>query len=373
MSPVFLVNGCSADRSGRLVDTEAPDSLRSPLAVARPEWEVREWEVEDMAGPGGRITALAFRAGGGLVVMLQDSPRTIWEFMFQLPAYPSIQALSDEWPQRHPAPAIGFPTEVVGVTADGAAWFLDSETGRVTSQNVAGYRATITQLGHYGFVRRACALGERAIAFLDDARPGWVFIQRIEPPADEWTLRFPREVLDNPHVDWTDLRFGGSLEGPCVLWTPRMSTVVVVSDSETHALGPFIEPPRAESWYANLTRRVTRSSRVLTALDATSFPGGVAILFGGRTAHAGSLVDFYDRSGKYIETMLLVRRALRVAASRYRLFVLSQHQDSVWLASYVLPAAVSPRTAPRETKVRVPPPPYARRGERGASERTGRR
>lgn len=161
-------------------------------------------------------------------------------------------------------------------------------------------------------------------------------------------MSFPAGYVDGRSVKWQDLRFGGSLGGACVLWASRMRSVVVVADTAVRPLGPYIEPVSTDSWYQRLWDRLTRSASVYT-LDATSFPGGVALLFSGRSAGAGRMVDLYSDSGAYLQTMVLPRSALRVAGNRERLYVLSQHRDSILLASYILPWSLRSRMPPVDT------------------------
>jgi hypothetical protein len=268
-------------------------------------------------------------------------------------------------------PPIGIPSDIVGVSSQGLTWFLDPERGRVTGQDVGGNRVVIADLRVRGTVRTACALGEHAIAFLDAARPGQVFVHDLTEPFTTRTMSFPAGFVDEHSVRWTDLRFGGSPEGPCVLWAPHMHSVIVVSDSSVQPLGPFVEPLSATerdeqergAWHRWLTYWFTRAAPPpVGALDATSVPGGVAVLFAGRTPYAGRLVDFYTETGQFLETMRLPFRARRIAGTRHRLLVLSARGDSVYVASYILPAKVRLLPTADEPPV-IPPLDPVSRGE----------
>jgi hypothetical protein len=305
------------------------------------EWEVRERRVERLIPVGQHLRPLAFRSGGGVTTLLQDSPLAMHQFMFDTPKYPAGGLAALNRKQIGDTPGLGVPSDVIGVTREGVSLYLDRETGRVTSQTVSIRRSIVVRLDDRDTVQSGCALGERAVAFIEEARPGTVLFRSIGEPSTAWTLPFPPGYTDGLEAKWSELRFGGAADGPCVLWAPRMRTVMIVSDSAVQPLGPFIEPVEPEAWYHHVWRWMTRAPAPVYTLDATGFPGGVAVLFAGRTDGSGRMVDLYAANGAYLETMVLPRPALRVAGNWARLFVLSEHRDTVLLASYMLPSAVS--------------------------------
>jgi hypothetical protein len=305
--------------------------------VVPPEWEVRQPRLEQLLDADDNLRTVAFRASDALIALLQRDPAATWLFMVRTPSYPAGGVI-----QSQPGlggPSIGRPTDIAGVTPEGLAWYLDSRTGRVTSQDVGGQRTGITNVGTRGTVRRACRLTDSTIAYLDDARPARAFIQATGLPFVSHELALPNRLAAGKR-DWGTLRFGGSPDAPCVAWAPSLASVLVLTDSGVRVLGSFVEPPVRESTAARVARWFTRSPPVPNALDVTSFPGGVAVLHGGRSAFAGRLVDLYRLTGEYVETIRLPRLGIRVAGSRYRLFVLSKEARRVYLASYVLPAGM---------------------------------
>jgi hypothetical protein len=325
--------------------------------MATPEWETREARVERWVPHGAHIVPLAFRSGGGLTALLQDSPRATFEFTFSNPAWPLGGVLTQD--TLSDTPNLGLPSDIVGVTRDGVPWYLDRQTGRVVSETISSRRELIATLDTVGTVRSACALGGRAIAYVTAQDSAELFVRDLATGSTN-VVAFPPPYAGRWSVRWSDVRFGGSLNGQCVLWSSRMSTAMLVSDSAVRLLGPFVEPVRPEAWYRRLARWITRVGPPVYALDATSFPGGIAVLFGGHTAGAGRMVDLYSDSGAYLETMVLPRPALRVAGNDARLFVLSESLDSILLASYILPAAVRSRAQPTDTEttkidIRLPP------------------
>lgn len=236
-------------------------------------------------------------------------------------------------------PPLGAASDVIGITPDGVTWYLDSASGRVVSHNVGSTTAIEATLDTLGAPRAGCVLEGKSIAFIDNAHPETVFVKPLSPASRARALAIPRGYVDGGAVKWRDVHFGGSLGGPCVMWAPRMRSVLIVSDSAVRSLGPFIEPVVHEPWYRSIWYWMTRTTPVYTR-DATSYPGGVAVLFAGHTAGADRMIDLYADSGTYLQTLVLPRRALRVAGNGERIYVLSQRLDSILLSSYILPWSI---------------------------------
>ena len=337
------------------VSAVAQGRASGPLARA-------EWQREITHRTGSPFRPIAFRAGGGIASLLQGPPLRHWMAFLADSGYIGAGGPAEPHVVRELF-GLGTPTDIVAVAANGYSWYLDPARGRVVGENVGGEQITVASLGVRGTVRTACGLGERAVAFLDTARPGRVYVRELAPPYETRDLPFPDGLLGH-RVRWPDLRFGGSPEGPCVLFAPTMRGVVVVSDSSARAIAPFVEPlSRADAlyargtWYAPLAGLIAWRERAVGALDATSVPAGVAVLFEGRTPAAGRLVDFYSDSGTYQESLRLPQRARRIAATPHRLIVLSAPYDRTYIASYVLPARIRRRAAAAEPDVIAPPGP----------------
>jgi hypothetical protein len=345
--------GCSAaaDAGSGGADTSAVAEVRARSAIATPEWER---EITDRTGYP--IEPVAFRAGGGIASLLHGRPLMHWMLLLSDSGHLAAGGPVRRWPGDSRAP-IAAASDIAGISATGRSWYLDPPTGRVTDEDVGGYRAVIASLGARGTIRTACALGERAIAYLDVGRPDTIFVRDLDSPAPTRALPLPTDFAVVHEVPWDALRFGGAPDAPCVLAAPRLRGLLVITDSAVRAIERFVEPvppAKRDAWYAPLARLVSRgkaadadSAAAPGALDATGVPGGVAVLFGGRTNEAGRVVDFYDATGAYLTTMRLPHRALRIAASHGRLYVLRQQWDPhdgytgrVYVASYVLPTRV---------------------------------
>ncbi len=351
--------GCSSAPAAASADEDAERpgvaDVRAPGPIATPEWEteVTRWT-------GYPIQPIAFRAGGGLVSLLQGPRLANWMFVVadsgRAPAGGPIPSSFD----ISGNPPLGAASDIAAVSTDGRSWFLDPRTGRIVSEDVGHYRALVASLGTGGTIRTACALGARAVAYLDVTRPDTVFVRDLTSPAPTRALARPAHLAVMQSVPWDSLRFGGSPDGPCVLSNPRLDGLLVVSDSAVRVIDGFVEPPvpvatsRPEPWYAPLARLISgdetsnaNASPTQNVLQATSFPGGVALLFAGRTPHTGRVVDFYSHAGDYLASLYLPHLALGVAAGHGRLYVVRQqldpeHDDGgrVFLASYRLPSLI---------------------------------
>jgi hypothetical protein len=353
-----VVGACAPDGGATVEQRARADSVvvggRRVGATAEPEWE-RNFTHED----GATLHPVAFRAGAGLAATIHGPSRSHWKFFLARRGHPGSGG-------RHVVELQGFRpsiwnrTDIVGIASDGRVWYLDRETGSVVSEDVGAFGELIARLGARGTVRSGWALGERAIAFVDDAQPWRVLVRDLGSAAPTRTV--PLDAIDSTGLPWASLRFGGSPDGGCVLWSPRLDGILVVSDSLVRALGPLVEPPPLapptprNPWYARLLGHEAPPAPAARpgALDATTFAGGVAVLYAGQTPEAERLVDLYAEDGAYQETMRLPRRALRIASTAGRLITIETERDSVFIASYVLPARVRVRPLADEPSVIAP-------------------
>jgi hypothetical protein len=348
------LSGCSATNDP---GTRAPGGQGMPKRVGTlgaPEWEGRLHYVERRVSATRPLRATAMRAGGGISAVLQADPYFAYLVELTPSRSLSISGGPNNWDQRADNPPRGYPTDVVGVAPDGSAWFLDAGTGRVVTEDVGGYRRVVTTLRRADKARSGCVSRAGSILFVGDARPRTVAVRPLEQPSVTRALVVPAEDAVGRGVPWAAVRFGGSPDGPCVLWAPSMTGVLIVSDSAVRPLGPLVERLPAEPWYRMWWHRIRRRPEPVWTLDATSFPGGVALLAAGRTAGAGRMVDLYSDAGAYLETLVLPQRALRIAGDGERLYVLRQARDSVLLASYLLPRSVRARIQQLPLTARAP-------------------
>jgi hypothetical protein len=372
-----LLSGCSSEPDVTVADDTVDAGSIADLRVAG-RIATPEWETEVSLRTGFPVHPIGFRAGGGLISFLQGPPLTHWMFLLADSARGLAGGPINPREAGSRAP-IRAPSDIVGISADGRSWYLDPTSGHVVSEDVGGYRAVIASLGARSTIQTACALDSQTIAYLDSARPDTVFVRELALPPVTRALPVPGGAVGQGVVPWEMLRFGGSPDGPCVVSNPRLRGLLVVAGSAVHTIDGFVEPLPVEvkraAWYAPLARLFSRysgaadSPATIGALDVTSFPGGVAVLFEGRTAEAGRLVDFYDGTGVYLTTMRLPHRALRIAASHGRLYVLRQryepHDDingRVYLSSYVLPGRVRAGHAVAAQPTVIAPPGPAQGG-----------
>lgn len=323
----------------------------------------QEWERILEPIPGLRYDVASFRAGGGIVTTVHHPPS---HSDAGLPGFRWRFTLADSGryfnggvvrTNRPEDPAsLTSASDVVSVTARGWAWFLDSARGRVIAENMGKERGIIASFGIPETVRTACALNESAIVFLDSERAGRAFIHDLGIHRTR-TLVLPPNAAGLDSARWEDVRLDGSQYGSCVLTSPHMHGAMIISHAGVTVIDEFIEPPGARQdprWYRALGHAIRPSVHPQGAIDATSFPGGVAILYAGRTAAAGRLVDLYTDDGRYLETMQLHRPVRRIAATRHRLITYASRGDTAYLGSYVLPPRV--RAMASDTMVNIVAP-----------------
>jgi len=350
---VVVISSCSAGPGAEANATQqeavALPNYRRLVVRALPEWERNITNLR-----GATSTPIALRAGSGLAVSLHAPSIHHWKF--PLADSGRIYAGGPHYPRQweYSIP-IYRPADVVGVSDEGIVWILDQAYGRVVGEDVGGRRSLVASFGIRETVHTACAPSEHTIAFLDDARPQRILLHDVRAGQTR-SVPMPDGFVEDSTVRWDQLRFGGASGGPCVIRAPWMTGVIIVSDSMVSTIDRFVEPILSDVHLGSNGHPTDEISSplvspIIGALDVTGFPGGVAVLFKGRTAAAGRLVDLYSTSGEYLETMLLPRRTLRIAGTSNRIVALSASVDSVYLASYILPARI--RLAPLEREASV--------------------
>ena len=319
----LAVAACAGSHDGN-TGVAALDAHRR-IVTATSEWEVREWRLELALGRE-RFEPLGFGSGGGLTALVQRTPRAAYQFTYYQPQLPMGGNVARE--ANGELLPLNAPSDVVGVTDDGITLYLDQSTGTVKATTISAQRSVVSVLDAHGQVQSACAIDDRTIAFIEPAHLDTVFLQNVQTKSTQIVQLSP-ESQHQPVEAWGSARLGGLLGTGCVLWRPEQPYVTLLG-------GP---PPRrvpllheTESWLSRMRRWLTRGLPMALVRDATTFPGGVAVLNG-----SGLFIDLYRHSGAYIESVTLPRSALRIAGSPGRLFVLSQSRDRIFLGSYVIP------------------------------------
>lgn len=311
----------------------------------RPLWEVREERVERVFTDGKRPSVLAFRATDGLVALLADSPLATWQFMVVRPQYPAHGRIRRT--SRYIGPSIGLPSDIVGVTNDGVTWYLDSARSRIVSRDVGSVTSIVAQLGPNVVARRGCMLSEDRLLYVDASRPSIVFDHAQTTSTDADTMPVDGEE-EQPLARWKEMRFGGSLSGGCLLWAPGFPRAwrFVIDSSRTGGMriDTLHWRKRTQSgdhWWRFAWRSADRQ-RTSHPRDATTLVAGLATLTADSEDRDTDVVELRDQQGEVKESWRLPRRALAIAGSRHRLFVLSAEADSIMLAAYHLPEWTRP-------------------------------
>lgn len=254
------------------------------------------------------------------------------------------------------------PTDIVGVDSAGQSWYLDRRTARIVAVDVGDHRRIVTSLGRAGKVRTACAIGARAVAFLDEDEPSVVLVRLLDESGTVQRLLIPPALQHAAASVGAERRLDGSSDGPCVLWARGTPHVLVITDSIVGRSIPIASAALASS-DGSTALMVSSTSGVDTTMrplpsDVTSFPGGMAILGPDSLGRDARLVDLYDDDGRYLESMALPRTALHIAGSRHRLLVLSVDAEHTYVESFLWPARIRRGAAEAEEAVVAPPAPF---------------
>lgn len=344
--------GCSGPKSTTLA---APEDARRQGYLAESLWEVTAGPEVLLPTPSNSLGA-----GHGLAAVFFASPCGHGEVLLADPK--SQQGASGPCPEvSKPASFVNPLGDVVYIGPNGDAWWLGLPRGAVIAHGYKGNRV-VTRLPSTGRVLAACSSNGRTIVYADSLDPGTLHLHDIEVPDDRRPASLPTEFAELTAAEWASVQLGGAPNQPCVLIAPRANLFLVIPPDSAAWGAPFREPippaapTRRWEW---LQRKLWGPPRVAVPgpMDATSFAGGFAILYQGATAEAGRLVDLYDRSGRYTQTMILQQPAVRIASTGTQLLTMS-HRDKRWrIASYWFPGDEADR-APVDTIVppRLPRP-----------------
>ena len=318
----------------------------------RSEWLVRVLGLESRRRTDSTwLEPVAFRAGGGLVALLQARPTATYQFMLAVPKAP---AWTEEMRGFGGNPSLGAPGDLVNVTRDGVTWYLDTLRHRIVGQDVGNLRHPIG-VAPSGPVHSACAVTDSLLVFIRRDREGALFWYDHLGEEVRGSARVPAGLLVPRGSTWAEFRLSGSRTGACVLHAPRAPGVVAVTPDGLGPLVRFVEPTsKARTWVDRLLGR--EGVQGPGAVDATPIADAIAVLFAGQSDSAGRLVDYYSPRGVYLGTSVLPWRPRRIAGSDHRLYGVGELADSAVLASWVLPYDLRPKARADTSPVFVPAP-----------------
>lgn len=285
---------------------------------------------------------LAMRIGGGGLGYLQRDPSATYIVFLRHPTHAAGGQYRTDIPLT-----VAKSSDIVRMTERGDAWHLIGETGRIVNINVGGIRNAVTNLPSRSAFT-GCAQPDSTVFFLDSKVPGRVFSY-----SSSGTLAH-RDLPAMFHsVPWSRTRFGGSAYGPCVLFNPLVDAVLIVGRDSIREVGRLVESVPRFPWYTRWWSALLRQRLPSGVLDATSFNGGVAVLFEGTSQQAGRVVDFYGTSG-YVASWILPERPLGIAGSLSRVYSMAARRDSAMLYSFIVPPPLRHAMVDSEPAVFVP-------------------
>ncbi len=240
-----------------------------------------------------------------------------------------------------PSTLVNPDREVVYVGPNGDVWWLGMPRGSVLAHGNLPNRI-VTRLPTSGRVLAACTSDGKTIVYADSPNRAVLRIHYLAGPDSARSLVVPAELATLGEPDWNGVQLGAAPGYPCILVVPRVGGVAVIRGDTAIWTGPFYEPlpapPRVRRGFPWL--KPFRTPPVVQRpgpLDATSFAGGIAILYQGAGVDGGRLVDLFDWDGQYNQTMILPHPVERIASTGTQLVTLS-HRDKGWhLALYWFP------------------------------------
>jgi hypothetical protein len=337
---------------------EAPPAEVASAEIVRPDWERNNWEVTWAIERAGGLRPLAFRAGPRAIVsLLAGPPMNHWQFMTECVKCVAGGAVAPASPSS-PYPSPGHVVDLVGHSAAGVPWALDSSAGWVSETDVGGGVRRVASLGARFRTRRGCMSDTTAIWFLDDRHRGTVYRRATAAPFLLDSVAIPSSVRAAFAASWDSVRFAGVYGEPCLLFGAHLPALVSLDPTGLRVIDALRSTPLPVSRWQRVRRFVQRTDVRAPIRDVTRFPGGIAVLRGGTVLTDGNTVDLYDRSGRYTRTIRLSRgMARRIAGSDRGLFALRTHKDTVLLARYPLPSELVDLRARVDSGVAAPPPP----------------
>lgn len=342
----FLAAGC----------TSAPTERSSPSRSIERALLEREVALYDQHGAllGGRSAPrISIRAGGGILAYLQSRPHASYMFFLNEPRH---AAGGPSAPYSRPPMPILEATDIAWVTSGTVteAWYLYGASGRIVSDNLGGFRSVVFSLPTRT-ATSACAHADSTLYVLDSVRVGVVAVRA--PRGEFKSLALPLEIRAELEKYWSAARLDGSNSGPCVLWSPYSSRIVLLNGSQISQIVPLVEAAPQHNWIVRLWAWIIRRPLSIGTVDVARIPGGTASLYSGETSHAGRLIDFYSDETRYVKSWLLPDKPRGVASSSHRLFAIVQRGDSVLFQSFILPRQFREADAAREPDPFAPKPP----------------
>lgn len=356
---VLLHGGCAG--SGvrpQALDVEVP--MRVGYAVAS-DWSRN---ITPLVSP--TAVPVAFGSGHGVVTLAQRNPcrRVILQAgdttqLFSRRVCPPDGA--DTFPRPQPGPIV----DVVYVAPRGVPWYLDHGRRLVLWENVSAGRGVIARLRARGNVSSACSTDGQWIVYLDSLQPGILLFQEIDGREPLRVVIHDEEFAALSAERWEGLQLRGAPGAPCILFGHHMRRFAIVWNDSLIRTADLHEPVSfmPARWRPGSTRWwpfPRPGSPVPGALDVASHGDGIAVLHHGATGLGGRLIDLYDHSGRYRETMILPDRATRITALYQRLLVLSEREEAWWLSAYPLPGASATIDLGEDIRIEDPRPGEAR-------------
>jgi hypothetical protein len=348
----------ACDRTEPATD-EAPPALRAAMATRTIYPAKREeWRTDITEHTDSTMVPLVFRASGTTVALLQASPMLISLFELNrrgmlLATRPArIDSVLNAAVPRD----IIAPTELSRITDDGQVDVIDSVTSTLMRESIGGFmfRRELPLLR--GGSGKLCTLFPATLLHVR------TWGQRSALEAFTLTANPKDDALVGRHrltvAPSSRLRWGNGDSRRCLLLTDREVLIVSAPADPSTGVSPQLTALRAPG-DSGLPPTIERRARAADSarlrqpfiVDAAIVDGGFVVLVGLESDTQGRVLDYYDESGRYIQSAMLPFTASAMTGAGPRFLAL--HQDGGyrwWLSSWLTPMAAHGATAPPEPR-----------------------
>ncbi len=336
---MLTLAACSAQEN---TPEQSPPELRAALD-ARTVYPAKreEWRTDITQDTDSTMVPLVFRASRSTVALLQSSPTRISQFELHgrgmlLSTRPArIDAVLNADVPRD----IVAPTDLSRVTDDGQVDVIDSGTTTLVRESLGGFvfrRALPMLRGGSG---RLCTVSPATLLHVRQlGERSALEAFTLTAIAEDDSLIGRHRLTEAPS---SRLRFGSGDSYRCLLLTER--ELLIVSAPDTNHARPRIERLRAPGEASpkmigdTLMRRGgLRGDRAVQpfVVDAAIVDGGFVVLVGVTSDRLGRLIDYYDESGKYLQSAMLPFTASAMTGAGPRFLALHQDLKYHWWLSF---------------------------------------
>ncbi len=282
------------------------------------------------------------------VAMSQRHPSAEWLLWDVRPDRPAggLTSVSDQAPM----PKLGQSRALLGPADVTGVLHALGPTGRIVSVDLGGRRELKGRIGSTD-LQSACLLTDSTIVYLERGQPGTVYAKHVTdtlaaPSIFELSARTVSVADSSARPRWEEWRLSASPDGPCMLWHPNSSQVVVVraltSDTSAEASLVSIAPKIAATPYRD------------SILAVSAYAGGFFVL---TSAHedGGVLLTQFSFDGTQLAISTVPSTTVGMASGLNRVYLFRVQKRATMISRYDLAGVLPQRRALDSSATRTAP------------------